>query len=72
MVEANYIEPRRSRSASGAKKEHLEYAYERRVLETHLSKADADDFIYSNIGPGGEYVYLHCHQDRNPATVPKE
>lgn len=71
MVEANYVDEEIAERIR-AKKENLEYAYERRVLETHLSKADADDFIYSNIGPGGEYVYLHCHQSRSPAGEPKE
>lgn len=61
MVEANYTDEEIA-ARIRSKKEHLEYAYERRVLDTHLSKADADDFVYRNIGPGGEYVYLHTHK----------
>ena len=34
------------------------------LMRNHLSKAKCDDFIYRNIGPGGEYVYLHCHVDK--------
>lgn len=41
--------------------------YERRVLGTHLSKAKCDDFIYQNIGPTGEYVYLHGHVEEEKA-----
>ena len=44
-----------------------EFVYERRVLGTHLSKAKCDDFIYQNIGPTGEYVYLHGHVEEEEA-----
>lgn len=40
-----------------------QYAYEQRVLKTHLSKAKCDDFIFRNIGATGEYVYLHAHEN---------
>ena len=40
-----------------------QYAYEQRVLKTHLSKAKCDDFIFRNIGATGEYVYLHAHME---------
>ena len=63
MVEANY-EDEIIMEKIAAKKETGEYAYEKRVLKHHLSKAKCDDFIYRNIGPGGEYVYLHCHIDK--------
>lgn len=62
MVEANY-EDDVIQEKIAAKKEAGEFAYERRVLQTHLSKEKCDDFIYRNIGPSGEYVYLHCHVD---------
>lgn len=64
MVEANY-EDEIIREKIAAKKEAGEYAYERQVLKNHLSKAKCDDFIYRNIGSGGEYVYLHCHVDKD-------
>lgn len=62
LVEANYedeiiAEKIREKKASG------EYSYELQVLKNHLSKAKCDDFIYKNIGPTSEYVYLHCHVD---------
>jgi hypothetical protein len=61
MVEANFDDDA-IRERIRAKKETGEYAYELRVLMNHLSKAKCDDFIYSNIGPGSQYVYLHCHE----------
>lgn len=62
MVEANFEEDV-IREKIAVKKAAGEYAYERRVLRTHLSKEKADDFIYRNIGPNSKYVYLHCHVD---------
>lgn len=63
LVEANYEEEEIMEKIA-EHKANGEYAYERRVLNTHLSKAQCDDFIYSNIGPGGQYAYLHCHEDK--------
>jgi len=62
MVEANY-EDEVIKAKIAEKKATGEYAYEVRAMHNHLSKAKCDDFIYRNIGPGGEYVYLHCHVD---------
>lgn len=63
LIEANY-EDADIQARIAAKKETGEYAYEQQVLNNHLSKAKCDDFIYKNIGPRGEYVYLHTHKDR--------
>ena len=41
-----------------------EFAYEKRVMYTHLSYQQANDFIYANAGPNSEYIYLHQHQER--------
>lgn len=66
LLEANYrkdeIEARIRQ-----KKEAGEYAYERRVLKTHLSQADCDDFIARNAGANSQFIYLHEHRedDRN-------
>lgn len=62
LLEANY-EDAEIKSRIAEKKANGEYVYEKRVLETHLSKAKCDDFIYRNIGPLGEYAYLHGHVD---------
>lgn len=66
MIEANHEEDE-IRKKIAAKKEAGEYAYEIRVMQNHLSKEKCDDFIYRNIGPRGEYVYLHCHVDEEEA-----
>lgn len=63
MVEANYEEGEILQKIAD-KKAAGEYAYEVQAMQNHLSKAKCDDFIYRNIGPGGEYVYLHCHVDK--------
>lgn len=63
MIEANYGE-QEIRERIAAKKEAGEFVYERRALEYHLSREACDDFIYRNIGPNGEYVYLHEHVER--------
>lgn len=63
LIEANY-EDEIIKEKIKQKQINGEYAYEVQVLRNHLSKAKCDDFIYSNIGPGGTYVYLHCHKDK--------
>lgn len=62
MIEANYEEAEIT-ARINQKKESGEYAYELQVIKNHLSKTKCDDFIYKNIGPLGEYVYLHCHKE---------
>lgn len=63
MVEANHEEETILKKITD-KKAAGEYAYEVHAMRNHLSKEKCDDFIYRNIGPGGEYVYLHCHVDK--------
>lgn len=62
LIEANYVDED-IRKKIREKEANGEFAYERRVLRTHLSKAKCDNFIYSNIGSRGRYVYMHCHRD---------
>ncbi|PWM26749.1 MAG: hypothetical protein DBX48_04335 [Limosilactobacillus fermentum] len=66
MVEANY-EDEVIRKKIQEKRAAGEYAYEVQAMQNHLSKAKCDDFIYRNIGPGSEYVYLHGHVDEDGA-----
>lgn len=61
LLEANYGEEELQKRIM-EKKCSGEYAYEHRVQKTHLSLEQCNDFIYSNIGPNGEYVYLHQHE----------
>ncbi len=63
MVECNYETDEISRRIKD-KQSRGEYVYEIRAREQHLSKEKCDEFIYGNIGPNGEYVYLHMHKDR--------
>ena len=70
MVEANF-EDEELHERIAAKKETGEFPYERRVLKCHLSKEKCDDFIYRNIGPMSEYVYLHCHVEKGEQCTPE-
>lgn len=63
MVEANHTEED-IENRIRAKKETGEFAYEIQAKQNHLSKEQCDAFIYANIKPGGEFVYLHCHIDK--------
>lgn len=63
LLEANYLDEDIQKKIA-EKKAAGEYAYEQRVIRNHLSKAQCDDFVYRNIGANGEYVYLHCHVDK--------
>lgn len=60
MIEANHEEAAILKKIAD-KKAAGEYAYEVHAMRNHLSKEKCDDFIYRNIGPRGEYVYLHGH-----------
>lgn len=64
LLEANY-EDEEIKARMDEKKVRGEYAYEQRSLKYHLSKAQCDDFIARNAGPQSEFVYLHCHVDRD-------
>lgn len=67
LVEANF-EDEEIRARIAEKRETGAYSYEIQVLENHLSKAKADDFIYKNIGQNGEYCYLHFHVEKGAVT----
>lgn len=63
LIEANY-EDKEIEQRIADKKERGEYAYEIRVKRDHLSKAQADDFIYSNAGSMSHYIYMHAHEEK--------
>lgn len=46
-----------------------QYVYEYRVMRTHLSRQQCDDFVARNIGPTGEYVYLHAHVEAEERVI---
>ena len=62
MVEANY-EDEEIRQRINDKKAAGEYAYEWRVLKTHLSRAKCNDWFYQNAGPMSRILYLHQHRE---------
>lgn len=63
LVEANYEEAD-IQDRIAEKKINGEFVYEKRVMREHLSKEKADDWLYSNMAANSEYVYMHCHQEK--------
>lgn len=63
LVEANYISEEIQKKIK-EKQESGQYAYEYRVLKTHLSKEKCDEWLLENMGEHSEYIYMHQHQDR--------
>lgn len=61
MIEANHSREDIEARAKD-KLDRGEFAYEIRAAENHLSKEQAEDWIYQNIGPNGRYVFLHQHE----------
>ncbi|MBO4697058.1 MAG: MBL fold metallo-hydrolase [Lachnospiraceae bacterium] len=61
LVEADY-EDEDIQERIRQKQKAGEYAYERNVLYNHLSKARCDNWISQNIGPTGQYIYMHQHR----------
>jgi len=60
LIEANYCEDEiaeriRTKQAAG------QYCHEWDVLQNHLSRQKADDWLYRNMGANSTYVYLHQH-----------
>jgi len=60
LIEANYsedeiIERIRDKQNRG------EFCHEWAVLQNHLSREKAEDFIYQNAGQNSEYIFLHQH-----------
>lgn len=64
LVEANYSEPEIQERIK-AKEVLGQYIYEYRVLRTHLSKEECDQWLLENIGENSEYVYIHQHKEDN-------
>ncbi len=62
LIEANYdkdeiIKRMKEKTACGG------YMYEDRVLKTHLSKQQADEWLYKNMGEYSSFIYMHTHED---------
>ena len=63
LVEANHKTAEIDRKIED-KQANLEYAYEIRAKEMHLSEEDCNEWLYKNMGPNSNYVYMHVHQDK--------
>lgn len=64
MVEANYTESdilERIRVKESLGK----HCYEYDVLQNHLSKEKADNWLYKNMGCNSQYIYMHKHEGEN-------
>ena len=71
LIEANHkadeLEARKAEKVAAG-----EFAYEFRVEGTHLSEAQALDWLGQNAGPNSLYVFLHQHQERKAAPLQGE
>lgn len=67
LVECNYSTDE-IRQRIRAKRQSGQYVYEYRVMRTHLSREQCDNWLLANMGDGGEYVYLHRHQNAPQRT----
>jgi Metal-dependent hydrolases of the beta-lactamase superfamily III len=61
MLEANYtesdiVERIKAKQAAG------QYCYEWDVLQNHLSLEKANNWLYGQMGPKSEYVFIHQHE----------
>lgn len=63
MIEGNYTDEDLQERIN-AKLETGEYCYELNVASRHLSKEQADAFLFENMGNHSDYVYLHGHIDK--------
>ena len=61
MIEANHakeeLEARRAEKIAAG-----EFSYEVNAARNHLSREQAVDWLYQQIGPHSEYVFLHQHK----------
>lgn len=62
LIEANHTREELEARAR-AKMEAGEYAYEVRAAANHLSQEQALDWLYRQMGPQSQYVFLHQHKD---------
>lgn len=67
LIEANHT---RAELESRAEEKQLSgaYAYEIEAAKNHLSREQAEDWIYRNIGPKGRYAFLHGHIEEKGAA----
>lgn len=64
LIEANHTREELEARAQ-AKLAAGEYAYEYRAAANHLSQEQALDWLYQQMGPNSQYVFLHQHLERS-------
>ena len=64
LIEANHTREELEARAR-AKMEKGEFAYEVRAAANHLSQEQALDWLYQQMGPNSQYVFLHQHSERS-------
>ena len=72
LIEANHTKEELE-ARKKAKQAAGQYAYESRAAATHLSQEQAMDWLYRNMSPSSQYVFLHQHQAKEdePCSPPK-
>ncbi len=63
LIENNYTEEDLKLRIEQKELDDVEFIYEYRIPERHLSKEKADEFILNNIGDKGKYIYMHQHKE---------
>ena len=64
LIEANHTREELEARAR-AKMEKGEFAYEVRAATNHLSQEQALYWLYQQMGPNSQYVFLHQHSERS-------
>ena len=62
LIEANHTRAELEERVA-AKRAAGEYAYEYRAAANHLSREQAEDWLYQQMGPNSRYVFLHQHKE---------
>ena len=71
LVEANHVQAEIEERIA-QKQEAGEFAYEYAAARNHLSREQAEDWLYQNMGPNGRYVFLHGHKDHKEVSMCQE
>lgn len=62
MIEANHVKEEME-ARRDAKVTAGEYAYEFNAARNHMSREQAEDWLYQQMGPNSKYVFLHQHKE---------
>lgn len=62
MIEANYDDEEIERRIAQKKADGVQYIYEYKARENHLSLSAANEFLFKNAGENSEFVFMHIHE----------